>query len=137
MRVSDPYGTTWRVTRRWLPWQRQLRGVDLPTGDPSRVGDLGHDPGDLLLGGLLLVVLAPGLVLFVLAGLELALLVALLPLVLLARVVLGRHWHVEARRGWTPVWEGEAGGWSGSARRIREVCAAIERGQLPPRTLME
>ena len=92
---------------------------------------LGDDPVSMVLSLLMLLLLLPALLAMVLAGVELALLVLLLPFVLVGRVALGQHWHVEARRGWTPVWETDAGDWRASGEKIFEVAAAIERGELP------
>ena len=133
MKVVDPAGQTWRVSRRWMPWRRKAH-VD-NWGDVPTVDGLGDDPISSIIGGLLLLLLIPFVVLAVLVALELLLLLLLLPFVVLGRVVLGRHWRVEARRGWDPVWEDEAGDWGESGRRIEAVAELIRRGELPPHNL--
>ena len=133
MKVTDPSGQTWRVTRRWVPWRRRLKGkpdwVDAPTFD------LGDDGVGLLIGGLLLALIVPFVLIGVIAVLEAVLLAAVLPFALLGRVLLGRHWVVEARCGWRPWWETTAGSWTDSGVVILETAARIEAGDPPPRTL--
>ncbi|MBM7519033.1 hypothetical protein [Nocardioides nitrophenolicus] len=132
MKVLDPQGRTWRVTRRWLPWRPRRRYLG-----PS----LNLDVVDGLVG--FLVALVFGLVVLPIAsfvfltGGELVLLVVLLPAVTLGRVLFGRHWWIEARLGFRPYWETEAGDWKESGRRIRAVAESIERGDPPMRTLGE
>lgn len=135
VKVRDPQGQTWRVTRRWVPWRRRLKGSldalpDLPGGT-----SLGDDPVSLVIGLVLLVLLLPFLLLGLVAGLELLLLLAVFPFALLGRVLLGRHWTVEVRRGFRPFWEQEAGDWQASGVRIHEVADAIRRGDPPAQTL--
>ena len=69
------------------------------------------------------------------ALLELLLLLLVLPFAVLGRVLLGHHWVIEARRGFTAVWEEEVGDWKASGGRIQDVAGRIERGDLPPTTL--
>lgn len=83
-----------------------------------------------------LVIATPGLILLVLAGLELLALVLFLPIIALARVAFGRHWHVEVRRGFTSWHEEPAGRWPATRERIAELAGSIEQGHLPPPTLM-
>jgi hypothetical protein len=133
VKVRDPAGQTWRVTRRWVPWRRRLKGSldampDLPVG-------LGDDPVSAVIGIVFLVILLPFLLLALVAGLELLLLLLVLPFAALGRIALGRHWTVEARRGFTIWWEAEAGSWQASGLRIHDVAASIERGDPPPRTV--
>lgn len=133
MKVLDPGGQTWRVTRRWMPWRRRASvgsWGDVPSG-----AGLGDDPVSMIVGIVLLVLIIPFVVLALLVALEMLLLLLVLPFAILGRVLLGRHWRVEARRGWEPVWEAEAGDWAESGRRIEAVAATIRRGELPPRTL--
>jgi len=134
VKVQDPTGQTWRVTRRWVPWRRRLKGAldampDLP------VSGLGDDPISAVIGIILLIILLPFLVLALIAGLELLLLLLVLPFAALARVLLGRHWTIEARRGYKIWWDAEAGSWQDSGVRIHDVAGAIERGELPRRTV--
>ena len=92
---------------------------------------MGGDPISAVLGVVALVIAIPFIVLAVVAGLELLLLLLVLPFALLGRVAFGRHWHVEVRRGWRPWSEVEAGDWHASGVRIHELSAAIEHGEVP------
>jgi hypothetical protein len=132
MTVRDPQGRTWRVTRRWVPWRRRIKDLDTGPDMPSGLGD---DPISMIVGLLFLVLLLPFLLLAFLALIELLLLLLVLPFAVLGRVLLGHHWVVEARRGWTPVWEEEVGDWKASAGRIADIADRIQRGDLPPTTL--
>ena len=132
MKVKDPSGQTWRVTRRWVPWRRRLKGVldSLPTGP-----GLGDDPVSLVIGLVFLVIMLPFLVLGVVALVELLVLLLVLPFALLARVLFGRHWTVEARRGFTIWYDEPAGDWQASGLRIHALADEIRRGELPAATV--
>lgn len=97
MKVKDPSGQTWRVTRRWVPWRRRLKGV--LSSMPDGAGGFGDDPVSLVLGVIFLIIMIPFLVLAFVAALELLLLLLVIPFALLARALFGQHWTVEARRG--------------------------------------
>lgn len=99
---------------------------DLPGGD---------DPISTAISVVILILALPILVLALIAGLEFLLVLVVLPFAILGRVLLGQHWTIEARLGWTPVWEEPAGSWSESGRAIQDVAAAIQQGHLPPRNL--
>ena len=75
---------------------------------------LGDDPISVIIGLIALIILLPFLLIALIAGLELLLLLLVLPIALLGRVVLGRHWTVEVRHGWTPYAEQPAGDWQES-----------------------
>lgn len=135
MKVTDPSGQTWRVSRRWVPWRRRVKSLDDNTPDLSWASGLGDDPVSLVISLVALVLLAPFVLLVLVAGAELLLLLLLLPLAILGRVLLGRHWTVEVRRGWRPWWESRVGDWQASGLRIHEIADAIRRGQAPPQTL--
>jgi hypothetical protein len=127
VKVTDPDGNTWRVSRRWVPWRRRLKGVldsapDLPS--------LGDDPVSGVIGIVLLVVMIPFLLLFLVAGLELLLLLAVLPFAVLGRMAIGRHWHVEVRRGFSFVFEVDAGSWRASSARIEQLAGDLQQGRL-------
>ncbi|SDL28981.1 hypothetical protein SAMN05428985_11340 [Nocardioides sp. YR527] len=139
MKVRTPAGQTYRITRRWVPWQRKSRrmsldGFDVPLGPPS-----GDDPISAILMVLWLIIALPIIVVVVavmlLTGIELLLLLAILPFAVGARVVFGRHWTVEVRRGFTPIHEERAGRWAASAVRISELAREIESGNVPADTL--
>lgn len=127
------------MTRRWVPWQRKSRrlslgGLEVPIGPPS-----GDDPISAILLVLWLVIALPIIVVVVgimlLTGIELVLLLAILPFAIGARVVFGRHWTVEVRRGFTPIHEERAGSWTASGVRIKELAREIESGNVPADTL--
>lgn len=133
MKVHDPSGQTWRVSRRWVPWRRRLRGAD--TGGGLDLASLGDDPISLLVAIVVGVLLLPLLLVGLLAILELLAVLAILPFALVGRMVFGRHWHVELRHGFRPHWEVEAGSWSQSATTIHEVADQVRRGDIPVQTL--
>lgn len=139
MKVRAPGGQVYRVTRRWVPWQRKSRrlsldGFELPISPPS-----GDDPISAILMVLWLVIALPIIVVIVavmlLTGIELLLLLAVLPFAIGARVVFGRHWTVEVRRGFTPIHEEPAGSWRASGVRIQELAEQIRKGRVPAHTL--
>ena len=141
MKARTPGGQVHRVTRRWVPWQRKSRrlslgGLEVPIGPPA-----GDDPISAILLVLWLVIALPIIIVVVgimlLTGIELVLLLAILPFAIGARVVFGRHWTVEVRRGFTPIHEERAGSWTASGVRIRELAREIESGSVPAATLTE
>ena len=99
---------------------------------PSGLGD---DPVSVVIFLTCLVIAIPFLVLTLIAGLELLLVLLLLPFALLARAAFGRHWTVEARRGFTLWWDTAAGDWQASLLTIHDVAEDIRIGELPPRTV--
>lgn len=131
MKVQDPSGQTWRVTRRWVPWRRRIKGDGdwAPDGGTLEFGD---DPVSLAVAAILLV---PFVVLALLVSVELLLILLVLPVALIGRVAFGRHWTVELRRGWKPYWEESVGDWQASGTRIHEVADGVRRGILPSQTL--
>lgn len=129
MKVVDPQGRTWRVSRRWMPWRRKASTGRW--GDGPTAGSLGDDPISMVIGCFTLVLLLPFVVLAIVVALEMLLLLLLLPFAILGRVLLGRHWRVEVRDGWTFAWETEAGGWSESGRMIEHVAGGLRMG-MPP-----
>ena len=137
VKVRDPAGQTWRVTRRWVPWRRRLRGVDADSGPLDWGNGLGDDPVSAVLAILLLILALPFLLLALFVALEFLLLLLLIPFAALVRVAFGAHWTIEARRGFTLWWDAPAGGWRESGERIRALAHDIERGQLPPQTIGE
>lgn len=83
----------------------------------------------------LLLFIVPVLTLAVLVAAPLLLLLLLVPLVSLARIPFGKHWYVEVFQDKEPWSEEDAGDWESSGRRIRILAKALERGDLPQRTL--
>lgn len=130
VKVKDPQGQSWRVTRRWIPWRRRLKGA--LDGAPDMPSGLGDDPISAVIGIIFLIIALPFLILALIFALELLLLVALLPFAILARVLFGKHWTVEARKGFEIVWDAPAGDWQASGVKIHEIARAIEGGHLPP-----
>lgn len=128
MKVTDPNGITWRVSRRWVPWRRRLKGALSNAPDFPALGD---DPLSAVIGIVLLVLALPFLVLALVGGLELLVLLLVYPFALLARVLFGRHWRVEMRRGFSFVHEVDGGSWRQSAAVIRELADQLRRGDGP------
>ncbi|MCD4524562.1 hypothetical protein [Nocardioides sp. cx-173] len=128
MKVKDPTGQTWRVTRRWVPWRRRLKGAlsDLPSGP-----GLGDDPVSMVIGLVFLVVMIPFLILVLVAALELLLLLLVVPFALLGRALFGQHWTVEARHGFHIWYEEPAGDWQSSGIRIHALADDLRRGEIP------
>ncbi|MDO7867548.1 hypothetical protein [Nocardioides jiangxiensis] len=140
MKVTDPSGQTWRVTRRWVPWRRRVRSRDdlwLDWLDPTYATDLDDFVIGLavLVAVLVILVVAPIVLVVFFAAFELVLLLALLPLVVLLRVLFGMTWTIEVRRGFTPWAEREAGDWSASRLAIHRTADAIRRGEVPTRAI--
>ncbi|WP_418060052.1 hypothetical protein [Pimelobacter simplex] len=135
MKVRDPEGQTWRVTRRWVPWRRRLKGVDADTGPLDWGNGLGDDPISAVLAIVLLIIALPFILLGLFVALEFLLLLLLVPFATLVRVAFGAHWTIEARRGFSIWWDAPSGSWGESGRRIQDVARAIEEGDLPPRTV--
>ena len=131
MRVRDPEGRTWRVTRRWLPWRpRRRQGLD-----PHLMLEAADGLVALVFFLVLGLIILPLLSIVVVLALEWLLILLILPVVVLLRIAFGHEWWVEARLGFRPHWEEPAGTWAQSRQRIRAVADAIERGDPPQRTL--
>lgn len=130
MKIQDSSGQTWRVTRRWVPWRRRLKGVLSSFGVPGGV----EDPFSLII---LLVLGIPTLILITIAGLELLVLLLIFPFALLGRVIFGRHWTIEARIGFKIWHQEDAGDWQASGLAIHAMADAIRHGDLhpPPQTV--
>lgn len=136
MKVSSPDGQTWRISRRWVPWRRRVKGAMrlLPDSYWSSWGDSTIGAILSIIG---LIILIPFLVVALIAGIELLLVLLLLPFVVLGRVAFGRHWTVEVRRGWRPWSEEQAGDWQASGLRIHALADEIRAGDVPAQTLGE
>ncbi len=128
MKVTEPGGTTVRIGRRWLPWRRRLRGLDAPDL-PIPDGD---DPISAALAVIGLIIAIPFLVVFTIALGELLILLALLPLLLLARIVLRRPWTVDVTRRGDLVASHQAADWASSRELKEELAAQAARGDLLP-----
>ena len=133
MKVTAPDGTPYCVTRRWLPWWRRVR--DLPDAVDTTWWSFpdGDDPISAVIGLVLLVLLLPFVLFFLVGAAEVLLLLALLPLVLVARSLLGMPWTIEVRRGShrfgsAPIRTEDVKGWAASQRRIEELAAQYSDG---------
>ena len=128
MKVGSPDGATWRVGRRWLPWQPRRRGRpwdELAFLDFADVGSLTVGLAVFLLT-VAVIVLFP----FIVLALELLLLVLVIPIHFAVRMLLGKPWTVYARRtppGRLLTWR--VPGWRRAGEVAQEVAAALERGQ--------
>ena len=133
MKVRSPDGEAWRVTRRWVPWRRRIRDTTdrLPHLPEGGIGD---DPVSTVVALLLLIVLLPFFFLMLVAGVEMLLILAVMPFAIGGRMVFGQRWVVEVRRGWALHSEARVGSWQQSGLRIHEIAQDIERGETPPRT---
>jgi hypothetical protein len=131
---DGPSGQTWRVTRRWVPWRRRLKGVlsHMPTGP-----GLGDDPVSAVIGIIFLIVMIPFLLLAVVAALELLLLLLVIAFALLARAPFAQHWTVEARRGFRIWYDEAAGDWQASGVRIHALADDLRRDEIPVSNVVE
>lgn len=143
MKSTSPSGATYSVTRRWLPWRRRIKDIDVPDtgGGFGGFDGLGDDPFSLILllvfGLVALVLFLPGLLLLLGFAVEVALLLALLPVAVLARVVLGVPWEVEVRDTnggvvWPVVHTEQVKGWSASGTRIADLAEEVRTGRFTP-----
>ncbi|WP_300678596.1 hypothetical protein [Nocardioides sp.] len=130
MKVKDPSGQTWRVHRRWVPWNPKARKLK-PDRDLTSILD-GIDGVDDLAGlalalvlGLLFVLLAPILILVMLTGVEFILILAVLPFAIVGRMFFGKRWWVQVRRGRTLEREEMVGDWAASGQAVRDIAKAI------------
>lgn len=80
-------------------------------GVPNLPVGLGDDPISAIIGLLVLIVMIPFLLLAVIAGLEFLLLLLVLPFALVGRALFGRHWVVEARKGFRIWWDAPSSLW--------------------------
>lgn len=138
MKVTDPEGQVWRVSRRWLPWRVRLR--DLRDHAPNPISG-GGDIDDLLVGilfwvaFLVIAAVVPIVLSLLFLPLEVLALVIVLPLAVIGRITFGRKWHVELRRGWRPWTEVEAGRWREATLTIHQLADAVRRGDIPASTI--
>lgn len=133
-RVYGADNREWRVARRWLPWKPRVRG---PFRDAVHASD-GFDVGFGLADGPSGIVVAIGatiaFVLFVvfllpllLTALEIVVVLALLPVFVVARLVLRKPWIIVARTKGPPPEErtASASGWRGSTEVMEELIQDI------------
>lgn len=136
MKVTDPAGEEFRVRRRWLPWRWRKRISGKPWDiDPLSGLDLVDGFGAVIASIALLIALVflvPVVLLVLLTGVEFLLLLLVLPVALIGRLVLGKHWQVEVRQGWKLRYEVDGGDWSQSRVVIDDLANRIALGQLEP-----
>ncbi len=140
-RATGADGREWWVGRRWLPWRPRRRG-DAVLGDGNLLqmaAGIDEPVGcavALLLAGVVLAL--PFIVVLALLVAEWLVVLALLPLWMLARAAFGAPWRVVARgrdadgRRWR--YYGRVPGWRASAALIATVQEEI-RGYGEPRSL--
>ena len=127
VKVVDPAGDTWRIKRRWLPWRRKVRDVpDVPVDGLFAGGD---DPISAVLAVIGMVLLLPAIIVLAVMLAEFLALLALLPLWLVVRAVLGGAWPIEVRRGKTLVATESVKGWNPSRVRMYDLAEAIRLGR--------
>lgn len=103
MRLTDPDGQEWLVTRRWWPWgagQNPRPQEQAPALLPAEV-------------------------------LDLVLRVVFLPVVIVLRAARVRRWPIQAWRGGELVHAEAVRGWTRSAERMTEMAEGIRRGVGP------
>ena len=134
MKVSDPSGATYRVSRRGLPWRWRKRVSGKPWDiDPFSGLDVVDGFAGLIASIVLVIVMIvvlPIVVLVLLTGIEFLLLLVVLPVAVIARLIFGKHWRVEVREGWNVRYEVDGGSWSQSRAVIDDLAQRISLGQL-------
>lgn len=128
MKVNDPTGHEWRISRRWIPWRRR-RVSDAVEPEPEGA------PFVVILLAVAVLYFIPIVLLAVIVAAPLLVLLLAVPCALLLRVPFDKDWIVELRRGADPWTEVTAGDWDGTKRRIDELAETVRRGEIPPRTL--
>ncbi|WP_265445215.1 hypothetical protein [Flexivirga meconopsidis] len=124
-KAASPWGTTYKVKRRWLPWRRKeggLEGLDW-------VPDLGDDPISMVI---VAVVAVPVILVLVVFFGEFLLLLVLLPVVLLVRALHGEPWTIEVHDQGEVVYTERVKGWNASEERIDQIAKLIRSGIAPP-----
>jgi hypothetical protein len=138
--IVDPDGRTWTVRRQWVPrlgpetlwgrFHRRFRQTFRATGKVAE-----SDWPDAFLEGLVIgVVLLLALLLgvpFLVALLDVALLLLLAGLALLARVLLRRPWIIQARAADGTVRSWRVTGWRASRDRRAEIEQRLRLGLDP------
>jgi hypothetical protein len=130
VKVHDPSGQVWRVHRRWAPWNpRRRRALDLDLNPFGLVDGVDSVHGLLLAlaAGIVLALLLPIVLLVLVTGAEVLLILVVLPFAIGGRMLLGRKWWVQVRRGWHLEREEMVGDWQASGLAVRDVAARIER----------
>jgi hypothetical protein len=95
MRVDDPFGRTWWVGRRWLPWKPRRRSRTTVNPEALELAEAAEHPVLLVI---VLLFVFPVLAVLLLLLVEWLAVLALLPLLFLLRMALPVPWTVVARR---------------------------------------
>lgn len=150
VRVVAPDGTAWVVRRRWMPgrdtsslwdrFRRRVRHVGRRARGAGEGLDAAADGAELLGGTVAALVAAVAVVLLLvfvvvpllLALAEVAALLVVAGLILMARVVLRRPWVVEAVPDAGVVQRWDLVGWQASGAACLAVAQRLEAGILPP-----
>ncbi|MDT0201974.1 hypothetical protein [Nocardioides sp. AE5] len=135
MKVRDPQGQAWRVSRRWVPWRRHFRGFwDLW---PARLHLVDENPIVFALALIMVVLfLIPFLLLLTACVVEWVARTIVMPFWLLGRVFFGRPWIVEVRKGFQPWFEMPAGRFRESRQPIAAIGDALGRGEIPVKNVI-
>jgi hypothetical protein len=133
MKATDPSGATYTVRRRWWPWRWKERSIGEGSffdvfPDFGGVDDIAGAILALVLG-LVAAIVLPVVLALLITGIEWILLLILLPVAVAGRVIFGKHWTIEVRRGDT-LWEIDGGTWSESQANLQQIAAQIESGQV-------
>jgi membrane protein implicated in regulation of membrane protease activity len=146
VRVTAVDGRTWTVRRRWAPRHESFARGWLDRRDrkraerdgPSHWWDVLDLPGDvdglviLLVAIPVIIVLALFGVLFLLALVDLALLLLLFTGGVVARIVFRRPWTVEARADDGEVRERQVVGWRRAGEAVDDLAAEVSRASSRP-----
>ena len=142
--VLAPDGRTWRVRRQWVPrlgqetlWGRFRRRFGRTFRRTADLADFDPGCGEAIVEGLVVLVVVLVAIFvgipFLIALLDVRLLLLLAVLALLARLLLRRPWIVEASAddGRSITWR--VRGWAESGRRCAEIEERLRAGlDLPP-----
>jgi hypothetical protein len=134
LEVRDPDGGVWRIRRRWAAQRIRVRRRDLVDVSFADVGGL-FDGAPSGLALLVTVVIVGAVLVFVVLPIAAFLLELLILAILVAGYVAGR---VLLRRPWDIDVRGDGyrrtlhvHGWRASRRAMRDLAAALERGEAP------
>jgi hypothetical protein len=128
MKIAAQGGDTFRVHRRWLPWQPRTRDLNPADASPWDIPDLDGELPVLavVLVAVAVVILLPVILIGLLMLGEVLVLLLLLPVFVLARVAFGKPWIVEVVEGRRIVYAEPVVGWRAAGNRMRELAAEIQ-----------
>lgn len=130
--VVDPDGVRWQIRRRWYAWRRWVTVGDLwrATSGGTDANGTEDDVGCILALPLLVIGLAASLI-------DLTAQLAVLPFVVLARLVRLMTWPVQLDREHTHFRTLRVKGFGAAGRLRDEAAAQVRDGSLPGRPLPE